>query len=738
MSKGWVFGFWLRWMARWLDRRGLGHVADSVDRISVAEGNVAAWHDMARRAMGRSQWAQAEELLRQAMALAPNDPQLLCSLGATYRRKGDFAAARSAYEQALAIRPDYPEVLSNLGEWCLANGQREEALDWLERALQVSPRLFQARINKTAVLFELGQYEPARTLAEQLVHDEPGSAEACLNLGNVLIHTGKAKQGIKQYKKALELQPDYPEAHFNLACLLGSQEDLAKAIGYLERRIEEHGDSVQNLGMLASARQAAGQLEKSEALCQRILERQPENLTALITLASCYSNSGNSDGAMALFKQVLACDPTQTAMNSNVLFEYNYVASATPQQVFQAHLDWAQRYETPLLPAADPFAAHNKDPHRRLRIGYVSGDFIRHPVGFLLKDILKHHDAARFSVHCFSMVIQPENVLPELRQAADTWEDIFFLSDEETVELIRKAEIDILVDLSGHTAFHRLLAFARRPAPVQAEWIGYFHSTGMASIDYFITDPHTSPPNGGQLFSETPVYLPHTRFCYGPPEYAPEVAPAPCIEKGFITFGSFNRLPKITDAVVAAWSAVLAQVPNSRLVIKSGALSENMVQERLRSRFLVHGIAADRLDLRENSRHAAMLGEYGDIDLALDTFPFNGGMTTLEALWMGVPVLTVVGNTVVSRQSVSALANLGLAEELAFADTATYIAGAVRLAHHPQRLAELRNQLRARMAASPLRDARQFTHELEALLRRMWTAWCQGEKLPSALNETVV
>ena len=679
MNGSWASGFWLRWIARWLDRRGLGHGADSVDRVNVAEGNVAAWHDMARRAMGRSEWQKAEELLHQAMALAPKDPSLLCSLGATYRRKGDFAAARTAYEQALAIRPGYPEVLSNLGEWCLANGQREEALRWLEQALQVAPQFFQARINKTAVLFELGRYEPARDLAEQLVHDEPDSAEACLNLGNVLVHTGKAKQGIKHYKKALELQPNYPEAHFNLACLLGSQEDLANAIGYLERRIEEHGDSVQNLGMLASAHRAAGQLEKSEALCRRILGRQPENLTAQITLASCYSNSGNSDGALALLQQALAHDPTQTTIHSNVLFEYNYVTSATPQQVFQAHLDWAQRYETPLLPDTNPFATRNKDPQRRLRIGYVSGDFVQHPVGFLLKDILKHHDASRFSVHCFSMVIQPESVLPELRQAADSWEDIFFFSDEEMVELIRKAEIDILVDLSGHTAFHRLFAFARRPAPVQAEWIGYFHSTGMAAIDYFITDPHTSPPNSGQLFSETPVYLPHTRFCYGPPDYAPQVAPAPCIKNGFITFGSFNRLAKITDAVVAAWSAVLIQVPDSRLVIKSGALSENMVQERLRSRFLAHGIAADRLDLRENSSHAAMLDEYGDIDLALDTFPFNGGMTTLEALWMGVPVATIVGHTVVSRQSVSALANLGLAEELAFADTAAYIAGAVHL-----------------------------------------------------------
>jgi predicted O-linked N-acetylglucosamine transferase (SPINDLY family) len=327
------------------------------------------------------------------------------------------------------------------------------------------------------------------------------------------------------------------------------------------------------------------------------------------------------------------------------------------------------------------------------------------------------------------MLIRPEDALPELRQAADTWEDIFFLDDDEVVNLIRKAQIDILVDLSGHTAYNRLLVFARRPAPVQAEWIGYFHSTGMTSMDYFITDPDTTPPNSGQLFSETPVFLPHTRFCYGPPDYAPEVVASPFEKLSMITFGSFNRLPKMTEEVVAAWCNILHAVPRSRLVVKSGALSDTLATERLLARFERHGIGPERLDLRENSAHAEMLAEYGDIDIALDTFPFNGGMTTLEALWMGVPVVTLAGDTVVSRQTVSALANIGLADELAFPKVDAYVAGAVALANNPARLAELRSQMRPRMAASPLRQAEQFTRDLEALYRRMWQAWCRGEKL---------
>jgi predicted O-linked N-acetylglucosamine transferase (SPINDLY family) len=268
---------------------------------------------------------------------------------------------------------------------------------------------------------------------------------------------------------------------------------------------------------------------------------------------------------------------------------------------------------------------------------------------------------------------------------------------------------------------------------VQAEWIGYFHSTGLDSMDYFITDPVTSPCGSGQLFSEVPVQLPYTRFCYGPPEYAPDVAPLPSLSKGYITFGSFNRLPKLTDETVHAWARILLAVPNSRLVIKSGALSDAAVSSRVCVRFQQQGIEAARLQLRESSSHHDMLAEYADVDIALDTFPFNGGMTTLEALWMGVPVVTLAGDTVVSRQTVSALANLGLDSQLAFSGVDAYVHGAVKLASEPQRLAQLRRNLRPLMAASPLRDAHQFTLDLEALFRRMWIAWCQGEKLPSDL-----
>jgi protein O-GlcNAc transferase len=722
----------MRWASRWLERHGLGVVADTLDSRVATTGNVDATHAIARRALDRSEVSEAFSLLKKSVAIDPGGAKLWCTMGAAHRQMEGFAAARVCYTRALTLRSDYPEVLSNLGELSIATSQFNDALGWFDQALACAPNFFEARLNQVAALFEMARYEEAREAAEKLVADEADRPEPYLNLGNVLVHIGQAKQGIQQYQKALELRPGYPEAHFNLGSLLGSRKDLIGAIDYLKRQIKERGETVQRMGLLATALQAAGYLGEAEELCQRIFERQPDNICALTAMASCLSNGGDTAAAMAFYERVIELNGMQAIVESNLLFESNNLSMTDREAVFHRHCAWAAKHEAPLLESIQ-YTEYSNDPERKLRIGYVSGDFVSHPVGFLLRDILRHHDENLFDIHLFSMVIRSEEVLPELREAADVWQDIFFLNDKEVVELIRKSEIDILVDLSGHTAFNRLLVFARRPAPVQVEWLGYFHSTGMCSIDYFITDPHTTPPDGGQLFSETPVFMPHTRFCYGPPEYAPDIQP-PSVEKtNIITFGSFNRLSKINEEVIGAWARILHKVPNSRLVMKSHALSEEIVRERLTTRFAQQGILRDRLDLRSASPHSIMLAEYGDIDIALDTFPFNGGMTTIEALWMGVPVVTLAGNSVVSRQSISALANLGLDSRLAFPDVEAYVRGAVDLANNRSQLAEFRLELRPRMAASPLRQSEQFARDLEALYRRMWITWCHGKKLGSEL-----
>ena len=717
----------LLWISRWLEKQGLRHIAEVLEQKAADDNHVAALHARARRALAAGRTEQALMDLHAALARVPDDAALWCSLGAAYRRAANFPESRAAYEKALEYRPAYPEALNNLGEWHLTQGDPELALQWLKRALTINGDFLQAKINTVAALFELGQVEVAREEAEAIVEASPDCPEAYVNLGNILVHAGKAKQGIKNYQKALELRPGYEEAHFNLATLVGAREDLPKAIGYLERQILERGESVQRLGLLAAAHQAAGSLTKSEALCRKILEAQPKNVTALVTLASCISTSGDAAAALRIYQDAVTACPESAAIESNVLFEMNNLPDFDRAEIFFRHQAWAKKHVLSPVPAGNLMEKKSG----KLRIGYVSGDFCGHPVGFLFRDVLRHHDSSRFEIHVFSMLFRPDDITQDIRAACDSWLDVFLLTDDELEEAIRAAGIDILIDLSGHTALNRLPVFSRRPAPIQATWIGYFHSTGLSEIDYFISDPYTSPPDSGQLFSEKLINLPDTRFCYSPPAYAPDIAPRTDPER--ITFGSFNRLAKLNDQVLQTWARILHAVPDSCLVIKAGALADTGVKARFLERCQRFGLPVERLELRPGSPHSVMLDEYNEIDLALDSFPFNGGMTTFEALWMGVPVLTIEGDTVVSRQSYSILANMGLVDMLVVNSVDAYVQRAIELAAQKSVLCGQRPELRKKMLASPLCQPLEFTQNLEKAFTSMLAA--ASNELPSVTGK---
>jgi predicted O-linked N-acetylglucosamine transferase (SPINDLY family) len=714
----------------WLERRGLSSVAASVEASFSARGNLMATVEVAKRALNSGQYQQALDAVNRALEAMPNDPGLWCIRGTAHRLLNYFDMAQQDYERSLELNSDFLQALNNLGELHLVRNRPDKALLIFDRALFLAPDYVDARVNRVAALIEMNQLDGTLAEARALTQLAPHSAEAFGNLGNVLLRLDSKQEALVCFQRALEIRPGYPEAHFNLAILQGATAELAKALGYLEKQIKERGPTAFRFALLASAYQGDGQLGKAEACCKKALELDSENLAALMTLAATLSAAGNPTASIDVYRSAQKIHPGHPGLGSNINFESNYLPFLSRAEIFQRHSDWAQQHEIPLLNGSNRLPV-SAAVERKLRIGYVSGDFCSHPVGYLLSDVVQHHDSTAFEIVCFSTSLRPDDLSERIQQTAGEWIDVSLLDSDALDARLREARVDVLIDLSGHTAFNRLLAFARRPAPVQATWIGYFHSTGMSSIDYFITDPHTSPVGSGQLFSEIPVFLPHTRFCYAPPDYAPTVTCLPAQRDGKVTFGSFNRLAKISDRVLDAWAAILRLVPNGRLVLKSAPFSEETICKHYLAQLGDRGIAADRIELRSASGHRDMLAEYGDIDIALDTFPFNGGMTTLEALWMGVPVVTIAGDTVVSRQTVSALANLGLAEELAFDSVVAYVDGAVALAQKPARLAELRSELRPRMAASPLRDSEAFTRDLEALYRRMWGAWCDGKRLAS-------
>lgn len=731
-----MFDFLLRLGVRWLDRHGLPHVAASLENGLAENGDLKASLALARRALNDHDPGRALGVIEAALTRTPDAPMLWCLKGTSHRMALHFDAAMAAYQRSLELAPDLVPALNNMGELQLVRLQAEAALALFDQVLRIDPHYLEARINRIAALFELNRLDGLQEEARRVTEDAPDSAEAFGNLGNILLRMDAKSDAIQCYQRALVLRPGYPEAHFNLAILQSSSKDLGAAIDFLHMQIEAQGVSAFRLALLAAACHAAGRLTQAEIHGKAALALDPGNVAANMSLAATLAAAGNPAAALDVYARALVYHPAHPGIGSNVNFESNNLPHLGPEEIFRRHAEWAASQEPADLTVNKNWP-HSRAPGRRLRVGYVSGDFCAHPVGYLLRDVLKFHDKQAFEIYCFSTSVRPDDVTETIRLAADHWIEAHALNDDALVSRVEDIQIDILVDLSGHTAFNRLQVFARQPCPVQATWIGYFHSTGMRSIGYFITDPHTSPADSRQHFSETPVYLPHTRFCYSPPAYAPTVTPLPLLTCEHITLGSFNRVSKLNEQVLAAWIDILKRVPKSRLVLKAAAFSEPPVCDRILQRFVQGGIQATRVDLREASGHRDMLAEYSEIDIALDTFPFNGGMTTLEALWMGVPVVTLAGNTVVSRQTVSALANLGLDGELAFDSVEAYVAGAVALAHDPARLAELRRELRPRMAASPLRDAERFTRDLEALYRRMWEAWCQGTRLDAYSCEVV-
>ncbi|HEY8606811.1 MAG TPA: tetratricopeptide repeat protein [Noviherbaspirillum sp.] len=730
-SRSWLL------LGTWLERKGLSGLAETCYRNLIAtdaDGSAQASLRLAQSLLEDQRFRDAAAICEQGLKVSPRDARLWCALGAARRQSADMPGARQAYEQAIACDDKFAAAWSNLGEWHLAANDAPAALAALDRALQIDQKLLQALNNRSAALYELARFDEAEEAARQAMEIYPDVAALHVNLANALLQRSQAQDAAREYRRALELDPQSAEAQIGLSTVLGESKRLAAALEFIEHTIAVKGENAQRLAALASAQQAKGDWEAAEATSRKLLDLQPNNIGALTTLASCLGNRGDHRGAIALQEQALALQPGMSAVYSNIAFAATYVPDLTQEELFAYHEEWGKRFEKPVAPCTE-IAAFDRTADRPLRIGYVSGDFGTHPVGFLIRDVLPNHDRDRFHVTCYSMMRASDPVTEAIRASADEWVEALFMSDEALTQRILDDRIDILVDLSGHTAYNRLPVFARKPAPVQASWIGYFHSTGLRRIDYFITDPHTTPADTRQVFSETPVWLPHTRFCYAPPAYAPGVAPTPALAGEGITFGTFNRIDKLVDPVIAAWVRILNRLPASRLLLKAGSLENDSTCEALTRRFEAAGLDRSRLELRGPSPHPEMLAEYADIDIALDPFPFNGGMTTLEALWMGVPVVTLAGESVVGRQSTAALANLDL-RALVFDDVDAYVDGAVALASDIDRLSALRASLRDRMARSPICQPARFTHDLETLYRAMWQAWCRGEKLGTAVQQS--
>jgi protein O-GlcNAc transferase len=641
------------------------------------------------------------------------------NLGLVLRAQGRLDEAAASFERALAIQPSLVETHVSLGLARIDQGRPDEAVAVFERALALRPDHGPARMNLGNVQHRLGRLEAAAQSYRAVLARRPDFADAHANLGAALKDLGDLDSAAASLERALVLRPDHAAAHYGLGGVLTARRRTAEAIQSLQRAIALRPEVPEASTALANLLQAQGRLEPAEAAYRRVVALRPDAAEACMNLAMALQSQGRAAEAMALFERAALLAPDKAEARDAWLCGLSYQSEVSPEALAAEHRRWAERFG----PRPQVAHANDRDPDRPLRIGYVSGDFRRHPVGWFLAPVLEAHDPARFELFCYSSDERRDAMTGRLRAAARSWREIAGMDDEAAAALVEADRIDILVDLSGHTPGNRLGVFARRPAPVQAAWLGYAATTGLSAIDYLVMDPGTAPPGAEAWCSEALVRLPRTRFCYGPPADAPEPGPPPSIARGQVTFGSFNNLVKIGPETVALWARVLAAVPGARLVLKWSSLADPGVRRRIQALFAEAGAPEDALELRGFSPHARMLAEYGDIDIALDPLPFCGGLTSCEALWMGVPVVTWPGDRFASRQSFAFLRTLGL-DDLAAASAEDYVAIAAALAGDLGRRGALRTQLRGRLAASPLGDAGRFTLDLEAAYRRMWRDGC--------------
>jgi protein O-GlcNAc transferase len=635
---------------------------------------------------------QAVTLIGRAISVSPRAACYHSNLGLALEELGQVDAAVGSYLLALRLEPDFPEAHNNLGKALLHQGRRDEAVTHFREALSIRPDFPEALVNLANALLSLGKHDEAICCYRQALRSKPDCPEAHRGLGFALEQQDKLDEAAFHYQISLRLDPGNAEAHNGLGHVFKRQQKLDLAVVWF----------------------------------QKALELNPHFAQTHYNLGCSFLEQGRCDLALESLRNSLRADPDLALAQSCLLFCLNYDPRADLDAVFAEHCNWGKIHHH----VPDICGGHTNDchPERRLRIGYVSPDLRFHALARYIEPVLANHDRELVEVYCYAEVHKPDAVTTRVQGLVHGWRSTCRLLDADVANMIRRDKIDILVDLAGHTRDSRLLVFAQRPAPIQISWLGYMNTTGLPAIDYRLTDAVLDPPTAPTRDTEELFRLPDGMCCFAPPVDAPAVSPLPALTNRRITFGSLNSVFKLNCRVIDLWSKVLKAVPDSRLIMFHHTLT-GTAREHIRRQFEDHGTASDRLDLRRGNYSPGYLGVYKEIDVSLDTFPCTGGVTTCEALWMGVPVLSLCGVRPAGRNSAAILARVGLGD-FVIQSSEQYVAAAVKLATDFDHLACIRTRLRERMHKA-ICDAPRFTRELENAYRTMWRRWCSQVKEPS-------
>lgn len=628
-------------------------------------------------------YAEIEPLARSLTLRFPNSGLPWKALGVALKMMGRHVEALAPMRQAASLRPQDHETYFNLGEICRENGLLRDAEEACRKALAIEPRY----------------------------------AEAHNNLANILGECGRLGEAEAACRQALAIRPDYAKAHNTLANVLKEQHRFDLAEASYRRAVAINPGDVRALNHLARLLRELDRVSEAEAVCRQALSIDPAFAEALVNLADILGAQGRLEESIEHLRHALRLRPDDLVARSSFLFHSNYAAHPS-LECFQDALEFGRRagarvdasFESPRIDPAPP---------KRLRVGLLSGDFGEHPVSYFLESVLAHLSGQPIDLIAYVTRDVSGSISRRLRACFLSERSLLGVGDAAAAAMIRQDDIHILIDLSGHTAHNRLPIFSWRPAPVQLSWLGYFATTGLPEMDYLLADKIGVPPEQRSLYTESIRYLPETRLCFTPPEFAPPVAPLPALVKGHITAASFQALPKINDEVLALWGRILESIPTMRLRLQNNSLSDPAVADRLRDRLRRSGIDPARVEMYGAASREAYLAAYAEVDLVFDTFPYPGGTTTCEALWMGVPTVTLAGETLLARQGASLMTAAGLPEWIA-SDPESYVAKAIAAAGDLSALAEFRIGVRSQVCSSPLFDAARFAKHFEAALWNMW------------------
>jgi len=695
---------------------------------------VSALLDMAARLKASGDSRGAAEKCFEVLSLDPENFQGHLSLGTLYLAAGDYARALEHSEKAYKLDQRSTEAMNNIGAVCRQQGNYQAAADWYRAALRTNPNCETTPMNLAVCLINHGLHLKAsdpkgaiRCYTEALVHC-PTNANAYYNLGVSYAEMHKYDKALINYQLTVHFDPRCAEAYNNMGVIFKEQENLDKALKYYHMAIQCNPRFAQTLNNLGVAYTTSGRLTEALEYLSRAVAVAPNYAEAYNNLGWLFWDRGDLAQALRMYERCIELSPTSKNPSQNRLLALNYLHGVSPDLVFQAHTAWAERF---CREVGVPFTSwsNSKIPGRQLRIGYISPDFFHHSVSFFCHALLEHRNAEQFDVFIYNNASREDDKTELFKSLvpANQWKKVTGMAAHEVAQMIRQDQIDILIELAGHTANNRLDVIALKPAPVQITYIGYNNTTGLGTIDYRLVDDIVDPLDTQQPFSEELVRIPGCFLCYTPPARVPDVESLPALRNGYVTFGSFSCLAKVGEPVVALWARCLHEVPNSKLLVKNKGFYSQDVQATFINKFKAYGIQEHRLKLLSLAPTSyEHLNIYNEVDLALDTFPYSNTTTTCESLFMGVPAVCLVGSTHGARVCHTLLTVVGLGEFSASTQE-EYVTKVKGVSSNLQTLSMLRRNLRQIMLTSPLCDGPGFVRDkYEPILREKWLAYCNG------------